>query len=700
VGREKTALLRRDGAVLFIASFLSLFLELALIRWIPATIHIVGFFANLVLIGSFLGLGLGLARPLDAPAAAWRALAHLASAMAVLGVVSAVGVRADIPSGADYGLNEIVRSAPIKLPAGLLLILVFTLVTWATVPFGRLVASRFDRFHRLRAYSINIGGSLAGVLAFSLCSWLRLPPLAWFAIVVTLLVVLADRWQSLPIAAVIVAILVMLVVGDTDRFRDHVAWSPYYKVVTHALVPDESLKRGFVMDVNGQFLLSGFDLRPGAKLPSSVDANVAASVASLVSYYDLPAALRPGGRVLVLGAGAGNDVAAALRHGARSVTAVEIDPLVADMGKRFHPESPFASPLVRVVIDDARAFLNRSPDRFDVIVFGTLDAHGLLAGSANLRLDGFIYTQQSLAAARRHLAPGGVLVLAFGPFREDTQLRLFATVRQVFGQDPLYLLYENGHRAIVAGHVPSTVPAGWRQITQSEIEAGFARAPDARVPATDDWPHLYIRRHAIPGEYLGVLVEMLLIAAQLVGRTFRGAYRLNGHFFFLGAGFLLLETKSVTEFALLIGSTWLTNSAVFTVILLMILVANVAVRRIPRPPLPAVYGLLLASLCAGYIWPVRTIAAHPGAGSYALAIVFLGVPIFLAAIVFASTFRETRIGSAGLASNLLGAVFGGVTEYLSLIWGIRSLALIAAFMYGASFVFWLSRRRSDDLAVS
>ena len=57
------------------------------------------------------------------------------------------------------------------------------------------------------------------------------------------------------------------------------------------------------------------------------------------SHYVLPFRLAgPRGRVLVVGSGTGNDVAGALAAGAWAVDAVEIDPLIAGVGRDRHPE--------------------------------------------------------------------------------------------------------------------------------------------------------------------------------------------------------------------------------------------------------------------------------------------------------------------------------------------------------------------------
>jgi len=50
---------RRRGLELFCLSFLALFLELMVIRWAPAVVRLIAYYANLILISSFRGLGVG-----------------------------------------------------------------------------------------------------------------------------------------------------------------------------------------------------------------------------------------------------------------------------------------------------------------------------------------------------------------------------------------------------------------------------------------------------------------------------------------------------------------------------------------------------------------------------------------------------------------------------------------------------------------
>jgi hypothetical protein len=684
--------------VLFIASAVGLFVELALIRWIPNTVHVVGFFANLVLIASFLGLGIGMTqRTLTEKAARDAALrlAILVAALSLLGLLEPVASG----TGVDYALNE-GHGRGVAFPLILLLLTTFGAVVWALVPFGRLVASRFDSLERLPAYSVNIAGSLVGVVLFSLLSWAGSPPPLWFGVSLAVLFVLGAGWRMIFLATLTLAVSFTRPYWDSSsRVGEEVLWSPYYQLRVSNFDPIQGRSGGFRVEVNNQFLLTGLDLRPQAQPSPRLSAELQADIESLKSYYEFPFSLRTPGRVLILGAGAGNDIAAALRAGARQVVGVEIDPKVISLASD-HPERPLADPRVTAVVDDARAYLREGDSQFDLILFATLDAHGLLSSLGSVRLDSFIYTMESLREAQNRLSEDGLLVLSFGPFREDIQLRQYEMVRQTFGRDPLYFLHSNGHRTIVAGSTEDiaslSIGDEWREMTAAEIASGFEVHPDALISATDDWPHLYNRGRVIPREYVVVLGCIAILALLLVRTNLRGIYRLHPHFFFLGAGFLLLETKSVTEFALLIGSTWVTNALVIGVILGAIWLVNVTVARGWMKLSPqALFGLLGISLIAQFLFPVSSWVAVPNALTTLVAALYLGIPILLASSIFATTFQRVALGTAALASNLIGSVLGGLAEYGSLVVGLRALSVVAIGMYGLAFLSWQRSEQKD-----
>ena len=142
------------------------------------------------------------------------------------------------------------------------------------------------------------------------------------------------------------------------------------------------------------------------------------------------------------------------------------------------------------------------------------------------------------------------------------------------------------------------------------ISPGVPLARDAGVaPATDDWPFLYMRDRHIPSHYLWALALVLVVSIVAVRGVLWGtAVAFSWHFFFLGAGFMLLETKSIIQFALLWGSTWVVASLAILSVLVMAMAATWVVSRIEvtRPWL--VGGVLLALLAASYALPVGRLA--------------------------------------------------------------------------------------------
>src|SRR5262249_4479877 len=147
--------------------------------------------------------------------------------------------------------------------------------------------------------------------------------------------------------------------------------------------------------------------------------------------------------VLILGAGTGTDVAAALRHGARHVDAVEIDPVILRLGADHHPDRPYADPRVRTICDDARHFLQTTTKKYDLVVFALIDSLTLQSSFSSVRLESYMFTEESLRAVRDHLTPRGVMAL-YNYFREKWLIdRLANTVSVAFGEEPSVEVHED-----------------------------------------------------------------------------------------------------------------------------------------------------------------------------------------------------------------------------------------------------------------
>src|SRR5437764_12305824 len=158
----------------------------------------------------------------------------------------------------------------------------------------------------------------------------------------------------------------------------------------------------------------------------------------------------PFDNVLILGAGTGTDVAAALRHGAKHVDAVEIDPVILRLGLEHHPDRPYSDPRVTLICDDARHFLRTTTQRYDLVVFALIDSLTLQSSFSSVRLESYMFTEESLRAVRDHLAPRGVMAL-YNYFREKWLVdRLANTVTLAFGEEPrAYVHHDRSSLAVL-----------------------------------------------------------------------------------------------------------------------------------------------------------------------------------------------------------------------------------------------------------
>jgi hypothetical protein len=194
-------------------------------------------------------------------------------------------------------------------------------------------------------------------------------------------------------------------------------------------------------------------------------------------------------------------------------------------------------------------------------------------------------------------------------------------------------------------------------------------------------------RRGIPNYYLGVLLAVLLCALLSV-RVVSGPLRRMRPYadlFFMGAAFLLLETRYVTGFALLFGSTWLVNAMVFSGVLLAVLCAVETSRLLSPRSLAPLYALLAGTLVVAYAIPLSTLLTLALPLRLAAAVALAFAPIFCANLIFAARFADTSGSTSAFGANLLGALLGGTLEYLSLVIGYRALLLVAAALYLLAF---------------
>ena len=194
-----------------------------------------------------------------------------------------------------------------------------------------------------------------------------------------------------------------------------------------------------------------------------------------------------------------------------------------------------------------------------------------------------------------------------------------------------------------------------------------------------------------------VTLLLVLLGSAALTRRFGGPFgemRPYADLFFMGAAFLLLETKNVVQFALLFGTTWFVNALVFFGILLAVLLAVEVARRVPLPPAWLLYLLLTAALALAWLVPPEALFAMSLLPRLAAAVGIAFAPVFLANLVFAQRFRGVGSSTVAFGANLLGAMVGGVLEYAALVTGYRALLAVVFALYLLAF---LTRPRGRSL---
>jgi len=319
-----------------------------------------------------------------------------------------------------------------------------------------------------------------------------------------------------------------------------------------------------------------------------------------------------------------------------------------------------------------------------------------------------MFTTESFRAVRDHLKPRGVMAL-YNYFREKWLVdRLANTVTDVFGQEPrAHVHQERAYLAVMLAGPRVAELTAPPPMPKLVLAYGQAHDPSpaqplqrdaAIIPATDNWPFLYMRAPELPRHYLYALAVVLLISAAALGfvvrtsnhepRTSNDERRTTNvervwswHFFFLGAGFMLLETKSIVQFALLWGSTWSSASLAIASVLATALASALIVSRADIERRWPVVAAMVGLLALNYALPIGRISfASRGIESlFYGALVFS--PVLCAGLLFSSSYKRSSSTAGDFGANLFGAMVGGVCEYFSLLTGYQFLLVLVAGCY-------------------
>jgi spermidine synthase len=677
--------------------FITLFLELALIRYLAGNVWNLGYFPNIVLLSVFVGMGIGFVFHHHFSERTSNALYHVALAVLAFLVVFVYFKHPVVPGfeepwysdvDGDLYFSSVVFEVHRYNYLFFALCFVLVVITFAFI--SQRTAKLFRLFPPLTAYTLDIAGSCIGILAFMLLSATQCPAWSWFVILsVVFPFTMPSRTRKwwIPLAlGLIVAAVALRQDGQLMRDPDfggplQVHWSPYQKV--EYVVESPELKQMiYVNGLNHQQILS----------------EVKTTIYREPYLWRTLVAKRPPYRsVLVIGAGSGNDVAAALSYGALHVDAVEIDPVIAELGKKYNRLKPYQDERVNLIIDDGRAFLTRTDRKYDLIIFALTDSLVKVSSLSQLRLENYLFTQESVQRAYDLLTDGGD-ILFYNFYRLPFVVQKITTMlEEVTGRPPEILHHEYG-----AGMFAMLIGG------KSGVGGAFNLNKESGVETpTDDWPFLYLKNRNIPVFYLKAMAGVFVFLTALLvllhmttknkeGYGGRGMLLIKLSFVLMGIAFLVLETKSVIQFSLLFGTTWLNNSLIFLAVLLLVLVANwtAAVIENTRPILWTIYGLLLLSSLFPLLYPLSNLLNIESTFvRFIAASLMTFSPIYFANLIFSLTFKDQKIAEHIFGWNLLGATFGGILEYGSMAWGYNVLSFLIAICYSAVFFMLLVARR-------
>jgi len=707
----------KNDIKIFLASFAMLFLEIALIRWISTEIRIFAYLNNLVILACFLGIGLGcyLSNKKCDLSITVLMLSMLIIFVNLPFVFDIKGYKAhffrDIPMLLSTFTDSVIWSGSILGPSLLNFLLgvsatmlIFFVVLFTFIPLGQVLGAAFNEHKSaIRAYSINIIASVLGVWFFSFLSFLYLKPWMWFAIfsvIIFIMILLYEKHETNKVLTIFLFILLIvstMFMQSSLKGGTYTIWSPYQKLEIGNLKDKVSnINRGYYIGVNNTDFMFLLDLSDSFVKghPEYFNPND-----RKFSQYDIPYLFKKDAKdVLIVGAGAGNDAAGALRNGVNHVDAAEIDPAIYLLGSTFHPEKPYKDPRVKMAIDDARSFFKKTDKRYDLISFGLLDAHTLSSNYNNMRIDHYVYTKESFEEAKRLLKKDGVLTVIFMAHKSWIAKRIFNLLRESFNADPIAFAfgsgpYGYGGSMFVIGNTMANItntinnnPNLKRFISKNAPNLLDKQSMAVKV-TTDDWPYLYLEKPAIPKMHLSVIFVLLVIFLLSRKYILPRKERINPHFFFLGAAFLLLEFQNISKTTLFFGSTWFVNTLTITAILVLSLCANLFVYfyKIKDPKI--IYTMLIASLFVLFFMPMGIFNSLPHLYKFILVSVVLNLPVFFSGIIFINSFRSAAHKDFAFGSNIIGAAAGGLLESASFIVGIKALILAVIVFYLLSFVF-------------
>ena len=703
----------KNNWTLISISFTALFLELLTIRLISTEIRIFAYLSNLVLLASFVGLGIGMIIK--------KKLSIVLSSLLLFFLLVIVSANYIVrwtnlefkifsgitellaPLSESYIWFQIDTYSKTGIVIGLIFtVFIFSLIAASFTPIGQVLGNSLKKHKSpIFAYSINIISSIAGMWAFQAFTLARFTPYFGLIIVLGLLVLFAKSRLEKYTLIIIFAISISYIVPKVES-QNIIYWSPYQKLslspILKSIANNNPQPEGWYLEVNNVGYMSLLDLSDKYQASAEAQINELYNRKQEIDFrygdhYALPFKFKPKARkVLIVGAGAGNDAAAALRNIESRIDVVEIDPTIVEIGKKFHPEKPYQNSNINIFVEDGRTFFQRSKDKYDLVIMGLADSHTLSSSMTNLRLDHYLYTQESLKEIKKLLKDDGILFLTFEVTRDWIGSRLENGLRDVFDQEPLVFevrskgVFGWGGVAFVVSKNPQIVN---NILLHEDNLATFIHENHKSYSSnlkslTDNWPYLYLDKPRIPIIHLLIAVVFLIGGFFLLRVKNFGKNSIDWSMFALGAAFLLFEFQNVSKTGLIFGLTWVTNLFTISAILILLLLANFAVyKKLISPKSAFIY--LIVTLIIQLLIPLRIFNSWPYLAKISLASLFLNLPVFFGGVIFTNILVRSRNKAKAFGSNFLGSVFGVLAEMVTFLTGLHFLLYLIIILYLIGF---------------
>ena len=671
-----------------LAAGLGLYLELMIIRLHSSFFQLFAYFKNISLLSCLLGLGVGYLfghKKLYSLKWVFPLLTVQVSLMYLLkNTYFGMLLQNPITEQWQMGLlnaNGIFQFFIIYT----FIILIFLSNAVIFVPLGHLVSRLMLQQDKLQSYSWNLIGSISGIILFSFLSFIWSPPAIWLLVGFLIYIIFIKKNLTSILFPFISLLLLLVIILIPKNINKQELYSPYQVIsLEHSNNPSTPVE----VLVNNTWYQIPYDLSERVEWESHLLPLWGNYAAPYKVVSEIPE------KVLIVGSGTGNDVAYALQSGVKKIDAVEIDPVIIQIGKKYHPQKPYQSKKVNIIQNDARNFIQHTKEKYDLIIYGLLDSHSSLSSRGGIRLDSYVYTVESFKEAKKILKQNGYISLTFNLSTQELGVKIYQMLEEAFDKNKPLVLAEKGGKKFVPQ--PYTFVIGknkYKKFHLSKpnlIKNVFEDDQNSFNidKSTDDWPFFYMPSKIWPKSYV-FIIFLIFVSSFLFIQTTSPISKKNFSptCFFLGSGFMLIETKGITELALVFGSTWFVVSIVITCILIMAYFANLLIIKGIQIKVWLIYTLILFTICLGYFFTFLDYGTFDSITQKILAPAMLTIPIFFSGLAFSKQLSVEKTVSVALSSNILGAIVGGLLEYNSMYFGFRSLYILGFLMYFAAFLF-------------